>query len=103
MPVTALRHGSTGDFVYVLNAAERTVSVRPVTRGQATADKVELKTGLKAGEQVITEGADRLKDGAKVTLPTDKPGAGGNRRGERGAAGRGEGERPRRQRDAAAQ
>ena len=88
VPVTALRHGSTGDFVYVLNAAERTVAVRPVTRGQATVDKVEVKTGLKVGEQVITEGADRLKDGAKVTLPTDKPaaGAGGQRRRQREGA-----------------
>ena len=90
VPVTALRNSSTGDFVYVLNAAERTVAVRPVTRGQATVDKVEIKTGLKAGEQVITEGADRLKDGAKVTLPGDRPqvGGAGGRRGERGAGGR---------------
>ena len=90
VPVTALRNSSTGDFVYVLNAAERTVAVRPVTRGQATVDKVEIKTGLKAGEQVITEGADRLKDGARVTLPGDKPQAGGagGRRWERGGAGR---------------
>lgn len=92
VPVTALRNGSTGDFVYVLNAAEKTVAVRPVTRGQATVDKVEIKTGLKAGEQVITEGADRLKDGARVTLPGDKPqmGAGGGGRRGRGGAGRGE-------------
>ncbi len=85
VPVTALRNSSNGDFVYVLNAADRTVSTRPVTRGQATVDKVQIKTGLKAGEQVITEGADRLKDGAKVTLPGDKPQAGGGgRRGGRG-------------------
>ncbi|SHG57170.1 efflux RND transporter periplasmic adaptor subunit [Massilia sp. CF038] len=90
VPVTALRNSSTGDFVYVLNAADRTVAVRPVTRGQATVDKVQIKTGLKAGEQVITEGADRLKDGAKVTLPGDKPAAGGGgRRGGRNGAGRG--------------
>ena len=96
VPVTALRHGSTGDFVYVLNAAERTVALRPVTRGQATVDKVQVATGLQSGEQVITEGADRLKDGAKVTLPGDKPAAGGpgagagGRRGNRGGAGRAE-------------
>jgi multidrug efflux system membrane fusion protein len=89
VPVTALRHGATGDFVYVLNAAEHTVALRPVTRGQASVDKVEIKTGLKVGEQVITEGADRLKDGAKVILPGDKPangGAGGGRRGGRRGA-----------------
>jgi multidrug efflux system membrane fusion protein len=88
VPVTALRHGSKGDFVYVLNG-DKTVSTRPVTRGQATVDKVEIRSGLKAGEQVITEGADRLKDGAKVTLPGDKPGAGagGGRRGRREGQG----------------
>lgn len=98
VPVTALRHGASGDYVYVLNA-DKTVSTRPVTRGQATVDKVQLKTGVRAGEQVITEGADRLKDGAKVTLPGDKPaGAGaGERRHRRqdGAASAGErGQRP---------
>lgn len=84
VPVTALRHGSTGDFVYVLNT-NKTVSLRPVTRGQATVDKIQIATGLKVGEQVITEGADRLKDGAKVTLPGDRPsaGAGGQRQGRR--------------------
>ncbi|UUZ53555.1 hypothetical protein LP419_33190 [Massilia sp. H-1] len=49
VPVTALRNSSTGDFVYVLNAADRTVAVRPVTRGQATVDKVQIKTGLEGG------------------------------------------------------
>jgi multidrug efflux system membrane fusion protein len=90
VPVTALRHGANGDFVYVLNAANKTASIRPVTRGQATVDTIEIKSGLTAGEQVITEGADRLKDGAKVTLPGDRPaGAGGGRRGGRGGAGQG--------------
>jgi multidrug efflux system membrane fusion protein len=92
VPVTALRHGSNGDFVYVLNSAERTASLRPVTRGQATVDKVEITAGLQVGEKVITEGADRLKDGAKVTLPGDKPAAagaaaaGGKRKGKREAS-----------------
>ncbi|WP_020654676.1 efflux RND transporter periplasmic adaptor subunit [Massilia niastensis] len=83
VPVTALRHGANGDFVYVLNAAERTVAMRPVKRGAATVDKVQISTGLKAGEQVITEGADRLRDGAKVTLPGDRPA---------GARGQGQGQ-----------
>ena len=78
VPVTALRHGSTGDYVYVVNSAERTVSLRPVTRGQATVDKVVISTGLKVGERVITEGADRLKDGARVVLPGDPPGGAGS-------------------------
>lgn len=80
VPVTAVRHGTNGDFVYVLKA-DKTVTVRPITRGHATAEKVQIASGLQAGEQVITEGADRLKEGAKVTLP----GAGGG--GQRGGAG----------------
>ncbi len=86
VPVTALRHGANGDFVYVLNPAEKTVALRTVTRGQATVDKIEITSGLKAGEQVITEGADRLKDGAKVTLPSDKPAGGRERRHRREGA-----------------
>ena len=89
VPVTALRHGSGGDYVYVLNRSERTVALRPVRRGQTTTDRVEIIQGLALGEQVITEGADRLKDGAKVMLPGDKPpppGAGKGKRGERAGA-----------------
>lgn len=77
VPVTALRHGNDGDYVYVVNAAEHTVSLRPVQRGQATVNKIVVTSGLKAGEQVITEGADRLKDGASVVLPGDSPGGAG--------------------------
>jgi multidrug efflux system membrane fusion protein len=94
VPVNALRHGANGDFVYVLDPQAKTVALRNVTRGQAAGDKVQVATGLKAGEQVITEGADRLKDGAKVTLPGDRP---------QGGAGGRQGERPRRQREGAAQ
>ncbi|PHV16491.1 efflux transporter periplasmic adaptor subunit [Janthinobacterium sp. BJB1] len=85
VPVTALRHSNNGDFVYVLKA-DKTVTVRMVTRGQATTDMVEIRAGLEAGEQVITEGADRLKEGAKVMLAGDKP-AGARGAGAAGANG----------------
>jgi len=85
VPVTALRHGNNGDFVYVLKE-DKTVTVRPVKRGAATVDKVQIAEGLKVGEQVITEGADRLKEGAKVTLPGQggPGGKGGKGSGEHG-------------------
>ncbi len=92
VPVAALRHGNDGDFVYVLNPAERTVEQRKVQRGQASAEQVQITAGLRAGEQVITEGGDRLKNGARVTLPGDRPASGaGTGRRERGAAGGGAG------------
>ncbi|MFM9901202.1 MAG: efflux RND transporter periplasmic adaptor subunit [Polaromonas sp.] len=85
VPVTAMRFGSGGNYVYVVNLATRTVALRPVKGGPATAEKVVITEGLQVGESVITEGADRLKDGATVTLPGDAPR--GPRRGASGAAG----------------
>jgi multidrug efflux system membrane fusion protein len=69
-PAAAVRSGANGDFVYVLND-NRTVAVRAVKRGQADGDQVAIATGLKVGEQVITEGGDRLTDGAQVQLASD--------------------------------
>ena len=87
VPVTAVRLGGSGDYVFVLNAAERTVSIRPVTRGQATGEKIVIASGLKVGEQVITEGADRLKEGSRVSLAGDAPRGGGRRQGASAAQG----------------
>jgi len=72
VPVTALRHGPNGDYVYVINE-DNTVSQRPVTRGESSVDNVAVMSGLKAGEQVVTEGGDRLKDGARVQTQADRP------------------------------
>lgn len=91
VPVAAVRQGPAGVYVFVLNE-DRTVTQRTVTRGIATVDKVQIATGLQAGERVITEGADRLRDGSRVVLPGDAPGAGrpgGGGRRMRGADGGG--------------
>lgn len=106
VPVNAIRHGAKGDYVFVLNPAERTVALRLVKSGLATVDKVQIVSGLKVGEQVITEGADRLRDGSKVMLPGDRPAGsvGGQRQGERRGDGAQQGgERRRRQQGAEAQ
>jgi multidrug efflux system membrane fusion protein len=92
VPVSALRHGNAGDYVFVLKE-DRTVSQRPVTKGQATVDKVQIATGLQVGERVITEGADRLRDGSRVVLPGDAPGAGGRGQGGGGGGAGGGGRR----------
>ena len=70
VPVTALRTGATGDFVYVINE-DRTVSTRVVKRGQGTVENIVVTEGLKEGERVVTEGGDRLTDGASVRLASD--------------------------------
>jgi multidrug efflux system membrane fusion protein len=96
VPVTAVRKGNAGDYVYVLNA-DRTVSARPVQRGQAAVDKVMIASGLQAGERVITEGADRLKDGSPVVLAGDAPRGAGSASGA-GPRGGGDGAGGKRQR-----
>ena len=68
VPTTAIRHGPQGDFVYVLQP-DSTVKVRNVTSGPSTGETTAIASGLKAGETVITEGGDRLRDGAQVSLP----------------------------------
>jgi multidrug efflux system membrane fusion protein len=77
IPNSAVRHGAPNGvnttFVYVVNA-DRSVSVRPVTLGVLDGERVAISAGLSAGETVVTDGADRLRDGAAVVLPTDKPG-----------------------------
>jgi len=79
VPVTALRTGPTGDFVYVLNA-DRTVSVRPVQRGVSTAEVIAVTRGLEAGERVVTEGGDRLREGSRVQLASERPASGPRQR-----------------------
>ena len=82
VPTTAVRHGPQGDLAWVLQP-DKTVKARPVVTGPGTAETVSIVSGLKAGEVVITDGGDRLREDAKVVLP-GPPGAGGNGAGQYG-------------------
>ncbi|HWU15217.1 MAG TPA: efflux RND transporter periplasmic adaptor subunit, partial [Caulobacter sp.] len=92
VPATAVRQSSDGSFVWLLNA-DKTVSKTPVKTGQATGVQVQITEGLKAGDKVITEGGDRLRDGGKVQLPGARPQGQGK--------GEGQGKGQRRHRDGA--
>jgi multidrug efflux system membrane fusion protein len=76
MPNSAVRRGAPNGvattFVYLVNAND-TVTVRPVTLGVVDGEKVAVTAGLKAGDVVVTEGGDRLRDGAQVQLPNSAP------------------------------
>ena len=72
MPVAAIQRGTQGTFVYVVSS-DQSVAIRPVTLGPVSGDVVAVEKGLNAGEQVVTDGADKLRDGAKVEVTT--PGA----------------------------
>jgi multidrug efflux system membrane fusion protein len=73
MPSSAVRRGAPNGvattFVYVVDTGKQTVSVRPVTLGVVDGERVAVITGLAAGEVVVTEGGDRLRDGAAIQLP----------------------------------
>jgi len=49
--------------------ADQTVAVRPVTLGTVDGERVAVASGVAAGDVVVTEGGDRLRDGAPVQLP----------------------------------
>ena len=68
VPVPAVQHGEPGTFVYLINA-DNTVSVRPIKVGPVDGNFQAVLSGLNPGDRVVTDGTDRLRDGAVVTLP----------------------------------
>jgi membrane fusion protein, multidrug efflux system len=68
VPVPAVQRGEPGTYVYVINA-NNTVSVRPVKLGPTDGGYSAVLSGLQPGEKVVTDGTDRLRDGASVTVP----------------------------------
>jgi multidrug efflux system membrane fusion protein len=87
VPTSAILKGPNGMFVYTVEQT-RAVTVTPVTVGPAAGENSAILSGLQAGDVVVTDGSDRLKDGARVMLPGDCIPAGG-RGGRGGAAGAG--------------
>jgi membrane fusion protein, multidrug efflux system len=74
VPVPAVQRGEPGTFVYVIDA-NNTVSVRPIKVGPVDGNYQAVLSGLNPGDKVVTDGTDRIKDGAKVTLPAEEKGA----------------------------
>lgn len=75
VPTPAVQSGAPGDFVYLVNA-DQTVSVHKVTLGPSDGKNTVITAGLAAGQTVVTDGMDRLTDGAKVKLAGAKGPAG---------------------------
>ena len=67
VPTAAIQSSPKGPFVYVVRP-ERTVAVRQVGVGVTDGDDVSIERGLAIGEQVVVEGAERLRDGAAIAL-----------------------------------
>ncbi|WP_447840995.1 MdtA/MuxA family multidrug efflux RND transporter periplasmic adaptor subunit [Enterobacter ludwigii] len=67
IPTAALQMGSEGNFVWVLNS-ENNVSKHLVKTGIQDSQTVVISAGLSAGDRVVTDGIDRLTEGAKVEV-----------------------------------
>ena len=67
VPNAAIQRSPQGAFVYVVKA-DQTVAMRPITIGVSQGDETSVGTGLTPGDPVVVDGADRLRDGAKVEV-----------------------------------
>ncbi len=67
MSTAGIQRGVPGTFVYLINA-DSTVSVRPVQLGVTDGDRVEVLSGISPDDRVVIDGADKLRDGAKIVM-----------------------------------
>ena len=82
-PNAAIQLGASGNFVYLLNE-DSTVSKRDIVTGPGDGKVTVIASGLKAGDKVVIDGVDRLRDGATVKV-VESPGS----PGAQGAGGEG--------------
>lgn len=64
IPVSALQHGKNGEYVYIKE--NNKAKFIKVTSGEIDGDNIVIKEGLKLGDIVITDGLDKLTDGADL-------------------------------------
>lgn len=74
VPTAAVQHGAQGTYVYVVGA-DKTAEMRPVQVAMAEGT-MTVVTGVNEGEQVVTEGADKLQPHGKVEIGRGEPGQG---------------------------
>ena len=68
MPTSAIQRGAPGTFVYLINP-DSTVAVKPVdARRPQSGERVAVRSGLSPGDRVVIDGADKLRNGAKVVV-----------------------------------
>src|SRR6185295_13794882 len=65
IPSAAVLRGTQGTFVYVVKD-DKSVTVRPVKVASTEGQTASIESGISAGEMVVTDGTDKLREGAKV-------------------------------------
>jgi multidrug efflux system membrane fusion protein len=74
VPAAAIQRGPTGTFVYIVQD-DGTVSVSDVKVGLTEGTNVSIDSGIKPGDKVVVDGAEKLTEGMKVIL---RPASGSN-------------------------
>ena len=87
VPGAAVQNGPSSHFVYVLEPGD-TVRLRNILTGPTDGALIAVTSGLSAGETVVIDGADELRDGARVRIPGQKSALGGGTAGAASAAAR---------------
>ena len=72
VPAVAIQNGQQGSFVYTVDPETSKVHLKTVQLGIVLQDIAEIKSGVAEGEQVVTDGTDRLDEGTQVRVR--KPG-----------------------------
>ncbi|MCA8316296.1 MdtA/MuxA family multidrug efflux RND transporter periplasmic adaptor subunit [Burkholderia multivorans] len=85
VPTSAVLTGSIGQFVYIVKP-DNTVTVRKVKVGPVDGERTSIVDGVAVGERVVTDGSDRLREGAKISIPTDQPKGASGAHGARAAS-----------------
>jgi len=95
VPGAAIQRGTPGTFVYLVKP-DNTVTVRVVKLGPSQGDNISIAAGLAPGDPVVVDGADKLREGAKVepVTKTATPDKGGAHKGPNPARDRPNGAAP---------
>ena len=67
VPTSAILSGAPGEYVYLVNP-NHTVSAHPVRVGPSDGERTAILSGLAPGQVVVTDGTDRLRDGATISV-----------------------------------
>jgi multidrug efflux system membrane fusion protein len=86
IPTSAIERGQQGSFVYVVGADNK-VTAKVVTLGHTEGERVAVASGISVGDNVVVDGADRLKDGIEVLVQAPGGGPPGGSKGWSGAKG----------------
>ena len=67
IPSAALQRGPQGAYVYVVKP-DHTATVRPVVVDEVQGGDASIRSGLAEGDLVVVDGAERLREGARVDV-----------------------------------